>query len=429
MSNFTPAIAAALAGPAWLQSRRVQAAERLTASSLPTTDEEIWRYSRIGDLDLDAFAPVAHSLAEAVAARSMTAQSVAGSDDEVQLRSLNPAGIVVTINGSLAAYELDPAIAAKGVRFGEVVDPNALGSVMIEPTDFFAVANDAFTVTPLSITVPRGVAIERPLVVVHRVTSAGAAVFPRLVIEASENSEVTVLEQFTSTPVKALMVPVTEVRAAQAARVRYLGVNLLGPEVWSIASLVSEGGRDSHTVLSSVALGGDYARSRIDARLTGQGGHTEQIAVYFGEATQMHDFRTLQDHAAPKTTSNLLFKGAVEGHAASVYTGLIKVRKEAVGTVAFQANRNIKLSDGAWAESVPNLDIETNDVKCSHASAVGPIDEDQRFYLESRGVPTAVAERLIVTGFFDEVLGRLPVPEVVGPLRANVAAKLDRRDL
>ncbi len=138
----------------------------------------------------------------------------------------------------------------------------------------------------------------------------------------------------------------------------------------------------------------------------------------------MHDFRTLQDHAAPKTTSDLLFKGAVEGRARSVYSGLIRVRKEAPGTSAFQTNRNLKLSDAAWADSVPNLEIDTNDVRCSHASTVGPIDAEQRFYLESRGVPPDRAEELIVNGFFSEVLERLPVKAMVEPLRAHVAAKL-----
>ena len=111
--------------------------------------------------------------------------------------------------------------------------------------------------------------------------------------------------------------------------------------------------------------------------------------MYFGEADQMHDFRTIQVHEAPRTTSDLLFKGAVEGRARWVYTGLIQIGQEAKGANAFQTNRNLKLSDEAWAESVPNLDIKTNDVRCSHASAVGPIDDEQRFYLESRGVPPA----------------------------------------
>jgi Fe-S cluster assembly protein SufD len=177
----------------------------------------------------------------------------------------------------------------------------------------------------------------------------------------------------------------------------------------------------------SAAFGGDYARQRTDCRLVGRGAAGNLRAVYFGEGEQMLDFRTFQDHVAPDTTSNLLFKGAVAGHSRSVYTGMIRVRKNARGTNAFQTNRNIKLSDGAWAESVPNLEIENNDVRCSHASAVGPIDEDQRFYLESRGVPTPIAERLVVTGFFDEVLGRLPVPAAATALRNLVSGKLDRQ--
>ena len=125
----------------------------------------------------------------------------------------------------------------------------------------------------------------------------------------------------------------------------------------------------------------------------------------------MLDFRTFQDHARARHDQRTCCSRARSaGTPASRLHGLIRVRKDARGTNAFQTNRNIKLSDGAWAESVPNLEIENNDVRCSHASAVGPIDEEQRFYLESRGVPPQVAERLIVLGFFDEVLDQLPVP-------------------
>src|SRR5205085_6354384 len=129
-------------------------------------------------------------------------------------------------------------------------------------------------------------------------------------------------------------------------------------------------------------------------------------------------------HAAPSSTSDLLFKGAVQDHGRSVYSGLIRVRKEAPGTNAFQTNRNLVLSEGASAESVPNLEIETNDVKCSHASAVGPIDEEQLYYLESRGIPPQVAERLIVLGFFSEVLERLPSPALAARLRERLAVRL-----
>jgi len=132
----------------------------------------------------------------------------------------------------------------------------------------------------------------------------------------------------------------------------------------------------------------------------------------------------LQDHVAPRTTSDLLFKGAVQDPAKSVYTGLIRFGKEAKGSAAYQTNRNLTLSQGAWAESVPNLEIENNDVKCSHASTVGPIDDDQLFYLESRGVKPDVAQRLVVLGFFDEVLAQLPVGGLARELREQVSAKL-----
>jgi len=188
------------------------------------------------------------------------------------------------------------------------------------------------------------------------------------------------------------------------------------------------GERDSTTQLATVALGGDYARMRTDARIAGQGGTTKQIGLYYADGTQMLDFRTLQDHDAPRTNSDLLFKGVVQDHAKSVYTGLIRIREHAKGSVAYQTNRNLTLSEGAWAESVPNLEIETNDVKCSHASAIGPVDEDQRFYLESRGIPPEVAERLIVLGFFDDVLAALPTGSMSGELRERVAAKLQRRE-
>jgi Fe-S cluster assembly protein SufD len=385
--TFSPDAAAALPGPPWLRAARTAAAERFAASAMPSTEEEIWRYSRIAELDLDAFRPV--------------------SSEPVLTTVALPRGVVVRVAGE--------------------DDAELPGSVMDEPTDVFAELNTAFA-APVVVRVPPGVAVAEPIVVEHHIAVDGGATFPRLVVDVGEDAEATVVERFTSADVHALVLPVAELRAAQNARLRYLSVNELGQRVWQIGSQVARGERDSHTLLSTVALGGDYARVRTDARLTGQGAEGEQIAVYFGEGTQMHDFRTLQDHAAPKTRSNLLFKGAVEGHARSVYTGLIRVRKEARGTDAFQTNRNLKLSEHAWAESVPNLDIETNDVRCSHASTVGPIDEDQRFYLESRGVRPADAERLIVLGFFGEVMERLPARALVPELVGHVAAKLDRRD-
>ena len=342
------------------------------------------------------------------------------------------AGLVVVRDGRVTHLELDPGLAAKGVVLGPLADVDGgadlLGAVSGPDADAFAELHDAFVREPVLVRVPAGVVVADPIVVVHWAEAEGVASFPHLLVEAGEDSEVTVLDHQGSADVRALVVPAVELDAKPAARLRYVGTQELGQRVWQIGRQASRIERDATLLTAMVALGGDYARLRIDSAMVGKGGTGDMLAVYFGERGQMHDFRTLQDHVAPSTTSNLLFKGAVEGHSRAVYTGLIRVGRGASGVNAYQTNRNIKLSDGAWAESVPNLEILNNDVRCSHASAVGPVDEEQRFYLESRGVPRAVADRLVVLGFLGEVLEDLPVPGAVGHLRDEIARKLDRKD-
>jgi Fe-S cluster assembly protein SufD len=351
---------------------------QLSTLELPTTDEEIWRYSRIGDLDLAAYVPAVHDV------------------------DVDGAGDLLVDLPAAELFDDPPDVFAELSR--------ALGS--------------SFT-PPVHISVPAGHVAADPIVVTHTIPGDRSLTAPRLLIDAGADSEITVIEIFRSSGAgPALTLPVVHVRAGQAARVRYLAVNELGDETWSIGHQRAESDRDSDLLLSAVALGGDYARVRTEARSVGRGASTRQVALYFADGDQMHDFRIIQDHVAPHTNSDLLFKGAVQDRAASVYTGLIAIGEEARGTAAYQTNRTLTLSDGAWAESVPNLDIRTNDVKCSHASTVGPIDEDQRFYLESRGVRPDVAERLVVLGFFDEVISQLPSKDLADDLRARVASKL-----
>jgi Fe-S cluster assembly protein SufD len=262
-------------------------------------------------------------------------------------------------------------------------------------------------------------------VVVHRVETDGAAVFPRTLVRLGAGARATVIERHESSDVAAYVDPVVELDVGQAAHLSYASVQDMGPRVWQTAYQASRVGQDAELRSTAVALGGDYARLRTDSRLEGRGATSYLTAVYFGAGAGMHDLRTMQDHAAPMTTSDLLFKAAVAGTAKSVYSGLIRVRKEARGTNAFQTNRNLVLTEGAGAESVPNLEIETDDVRCSHASAVGPIDEEQRYYLEARGIPPQIAERLIVLGFFNEVLERLPSPDLARALGLELAARLE----
>jgi Fe-S cluster assembly protein SufD len=361
-------------------STLLDAAGHLGHAQIPSPESEVWRYSRIAELDLAAFSPVE------------------GNSVVTGAEGLTP----------------DPALTAELVATMPV-------------HDVFDELSNAHAHT-IEVHVPAGRVLSEPIVVTHHVSGDGTATFPRLVVHAGADSEFTIVERFESDPgVRALVVPRLVLHASQAARVSYLGINLLADTVWQLGHQQATGERDSTTLLATVALGGDYARVRTDARVVGQGATTKQVALYYADGHQMHDFRTLQDHIAPRTNSDLLFKGAVQDHAKSVYTGLIRIHEDAKGSQAYQTNRNLTLSEGAWAESVPNLDIRTNDVKCSHASTVGPIDDEQRFYLESRGIPPETAERLVVLGFFDDVLGALPVGALRNDLRARVAEKLQGR--
>ncbi|PLS75217.1 MAG: Fe-S cluster assembly protein SufD [Actinobacteria bacterium] len=426
MGSFTADAVAALPGPAWLRSRRQAAFERFAVADLPTDAEDVWRYSRIAELDLEAYAPL-----PAPSAPAPTADAAAALPHAVRAvvdAAGERCGLVVMRNGGLVHSELDPGVVAKGVYVGALSaldGGDALPGSVAGQVDAYVELATAFMPDAVVVRVPPGVVVGAPVVVVHWVDAEEAAVFPRLIVQAGEACGLTVLDHVASPPaLAALVAPVVELDVGDAAHVSYLSVQELGPKVWQVGYQASQVGRDATLNSTTVALGGDYARMRTDSRLAGPGGHSNLLAAYFGDNSQMHDFRTMQDHDAPKTTSDLLFKGAVEDDAHSVYSGLIRVRKGAGGTNAFQTNRNLVLTPGAQADSVPNLEIEENDVHCSHASAVGPVDEDQRYYLESRGVPTEVADRLIVLGFFDDIIDRSPIAALRPRLRAALAAKL-----
>jgi len=416
---FTADAAERLGGPDWLRRRRVAAAIEAADLALPTADAEEWRYSRIGDLQLERYTFVDGEPTTAPAA----ATDLLGELGEL-------AGSVVVHNGRIVAVELSESAAAKGVTLGPASSDGAedvVGAAMTQRPDLFAVYNDAFGADPVVLDVPRNVDVELPFAIVHHVDADGSFTLPRLSVRAGENSRFSFIEISSSADVEALVAPVTEVSVGNAARVGHSALQDVGPRVWQIGTFVAEVGQDATLDAAVAALGGSYARIRLDCRLTGRGATGNLSSVYFGDRHQMLDLRTFQEHRAPDTTSHLLFKGAVADHSHSVYTGMIHISPEGRGSNAFQTNRNLKLSEHAWAESVPNLEIENNDVHCSHASTVGPVDEEQRFYVESRGVPSVVAERLIVAGFFDEVLDSLAVPALAPAARRRVNALLDRQ--
>jgi Fe-S cluster assembly protein SufD len=384
------------------------------AGDVPTTDEEVWRYSRVGEIDLARYSVATEpGDTEVPGCAEGTFEALAGTG------SIG----VATVDGHVVHTRLLGGPTVDGLVVTGAPRPD-LG----EPADAFARMNDTFA-SPVTVRVPPGADVG-PVVVVHWISRPDIAAFPRVVVDAGADSDVVVLEVLRSAEgAHALVVPGIDLLVGKAARVQHLVLQHLDPAAWALATQRSHVDADATFTSTAAGFGGGYARLRSDCRLVGRGATGNLRAAWFGEADQHLDFRTFQDHAAPDTTSDLVYKGAVGGRSRSVYTGLIKVRPGARGTNAVQTNRNLKLSDDAWAESVPNLEIENNDVRCAHASAVGPVDEEQRWYLESRGVPTAAAERLIVAGFFDEVISAVPVPQFAGALRMLVTEKLATLEL
>ncbi len=410
MGSFSVDAARALPGAPWLVERRAAAAERAAAAQLPTSAQEVWRYSPIDKLDLDAYHPADPAPAARPALSGLGAALVDALADR--------AGLVVTVDGALVHAEGDGLV---------VEDASAeLLDAVAPPHDALTDLHTAFA-SPLAVVVPRGRAVAEPLVVVHVVTGGGVLACPHLVVHAQEGAEAAVVEVFVGAegPSGALVLPFTSLVVDQGAHVRHAAIQALGPAAWSLGHAGSRVGRDATLRSLVVALGGAYARLRTDAALSGQAGESTLLAVYVGDDDQVHDFRTMQEHLAPRTRSELVFKGAVGGRSHGVYSGLIKVHKGAKGTQAFQTNRNLVLSETAHADSVPNLEIDENDLACSHASAVGPIDPQQRFYLEARGVPPQVADRLIVLGFLDDVLARSPIPGLRGPIAVELARRVE----
>ena len=426
--SFSAEASAGLGGPRWLQNRRESGYAGFSSTPLPSESEEVWRYTPIDQLDLAGFAsPTPPGTPNGTNGDAAHADALL-TDLTISLGSL--AGHVLVHNGVPGTFVLGTETSAPPalVSFGDASDvPHAeemLGSVQ-DGGDALVRLNDAFVPDVVFVDVPVGVSVEAPLLVVHWCDAP--AVFPRLCVRAAEGAHISVVEVFAgpTTDTRALIVPVTELSAAPEASVGYVSLQILGPAAWSIARLAARGGEGATLRTFTVGLGAEYDRIRADISVDGKDARSEILSAYLGDGRQVHDIRTLQDHCAPKTDSELLCQGAVAGESRSVYSGLIRVHRGAVKSDARQTNHNLVLDEGAHADSVPNLDILENDVKCSHASTVGPLDEDQRYYIESRGVSPEIAEGLIVRGFFDAIIDRGPVPAVTPLLEREVHGRLD----
>jgi Fe-S cluster assembly protein SufD len=408
-------------GPAWLSERRSDAAVAFAGAPLPTERDESFRYGLIDELDLSGFAGTLGD--DAVGDDALSA---------ALLEAIGTAAVTIrTLDGAVVSTTFEATGCPNGLTLSTLADaeapPDGYGALLAEVGESFTDLAEALTSDATVIEVAANGVIEGPIVIVHELTgsSVGAAVVPRTFVRLAHHAEATLIEFYVSPSGDRLCLPVTEMVLDEGAHLAYHAIQQLGAADWQLAYQLSRVARDAELRSFSAALGGSYARLFTRSELVGEGAESRLAATYLAKGTQVQDLRTFQEHAVARTTSDLVFKGAVRDHARSVYSGMIHMAKGARRAVAAQTNRNLVLSEGAHADSVPNLDIEENDVRCSHASAVGPIDAEQRFYLESRGVPTETANRLILLGFFDDLFDEVPSPGCAAYLRTVFTREIE----
>ncbi|MBR9989985.1 MAG: Fe-S cluster assembly protein SufD [Gemmatimonadetes bacterium] len=411
-------------GPSWLRDWRRDAFRDFEALPLPTTALEEWRYTDPKRLKWD----VVQLAAEASAA--MVPASVAE-----WLRERTASGRVLQVGAHIVQVELDEALRAQGVILADLtvaaedhreLVQQHLGSALDDKAGKFAALNGAFWNAGIFLYVPRGVRIDAPIRVVRHLTEAGAGYFPRTLIVAEEGSHVGFVEELDSPDFDAptFSCGAVEVIAGNGADVQYVSLQRYGANVHHLSTQRTIAGRDANLDTLVVNLGGTVARVDLLASLEGPGSRSDMLGLYFGRGDQHFDHSTRQDHKVPHATSDLLYKGALTDRAHAVFRGLIKVYPKAQRTDAYQTNRSLILSREAEAVALPNLEIEADDVRCSHAATVGQLDEEEMFYIMTRGITRPMAERLAVFGFFGEVLDRLPMPGVVEELKQAIAERI-----
>jgi len=368
-----------------------------------------WEFTDISRLDVDSYAVATTAGSGAPdplwaevepVARMLQVDSAAA-----VLEGELPAGVVV---GALETAEHT----AIGAHLGRVVTRE----------DAFTARNRALYRGGAFVYVPKDVKVDGPILLSAVQSVAGSAMHWRVLVVLEEGAEAEIWEEYLSDD-EGLFTTVVELVVSANAKLRFVSGQALSEKGWLFGSQRAVVERDGS--LDWVALGFGGARGKVfmETKLAGAGAHAKVTGAYASHGRQHLDFDTLQEHAAPDTTSDLAFRGVLQGRASSVWRGMIKVDPGAQKTDAFQESRNLLLSDKAHADAIPGLEILANDVRCTHAAAIAQVDPEQIFYLRSRGLPTPTAQRLVIEGFLEALVERFEE----GPVRQVLADALERR--
>jgi len=377
---------------------RDEAAKRFAELPLPSTSDEHWRFTDLRGFDPDELPGAVEG---------------AGGAPMLDLE----------VDGRAAMSEvgLEIVSAPAGVTFEPL--PADYEARLIPDDDRFALENLARWQHGLLVRVPKGVELERPLYV--KVTSNGGSLYWRMVVEAEEGARFTLVEDLSSAAPDTLAYTnaVVELFVGDNAKVEYVSLQNLSRETWHFGRHRAWLERDAELDWVIGGFGSKRGKVWIENDLAGPGATSRVTGAYFADGDQHLDYDTFQEHIAPNTESDFAFKGALRERASAVWRGMIRVEEDAQKTNAYQENRNLLLSDTAHADSIPGLEIMANDVRCTHGATLGRVNREELFYLMARGLSRAEAERLIVRGFFQDVLDRIALE----PVREALGAALEAR--
>jgi Fe-S cluster assembly protein SufD len=411
--------------PDWFRDQQRAAWKQFESRPNPTRKDQAWRFANVNLLDLTPFK------------RDDTLTEQARATILELSRGLNDvAGRVIFAGDELIERDvISDELKKRGVIF------QSLERAMVEHADLFrkhfmsqpailgsakfAALHQALVSSGTFLYVPRGVEIELPIEIFHWLNGENASVFPHLLLVTDELAKVTVIEHFRSMNEHApgFACGVNDLVAGPGAKVTYVCTQNWADNVVALQMNTTTVDHDASAISLNLNLGSRYSRFESLSRLIGEGGRSDLLAVSVAKDQQEFDARTLQDHISPHTASDLLYKNALDDRARCTFGGLIRVEPHAHFTDAYQKVRNLLLSDDAEANSMPGLEILADNVRCTHGATSGQIDEDELFYLRTRGIPVSVAQRLIVTGFLDEVVRRLDHPAMSEHLQQLIEAK------
>jgi Fe-S cluster assembly protein SufD len=408
--------------PEWLLERRLRAWQLFEMLPMPTRQDEEWRRTDISRLrleDLEPFAPASGEVESPLRLDGNNAGLLSQNNSVTIDRSLSDdlagAGVIFT--------DLDTAVR----EYPDLVRAYLSTEAVLPDAGKFQALNAAFWSGGVFLYVPSGVEFEIPVRALYGLTAPGSALFTHTLIVLEKGARATYIEEYASEGIdrQTLNAGAVEVFLKGNSHLTFITLQEWMGQVTDISTQRALMDRDATLDWLVVGMGEGLTKTNIESALRGPGANAQMLGILWGFGRQHTDYHTVQDHVAPHTTSDLLYKSALTDEARSIFSGRIRVDKGAQGTDAYQANRNILLSEKAAAFPSPNLEIEANEVRCTHGATVGKVDQDQLFYLMSRGIPRDVATRIVVEGFYEDVLQREPVSAIRDNLRELIARKLD----